>query len=104
MADNYVGNYPYNKFSIITYAPDKIGVYYCGVLNNDRSLGVLYVGRAKGENISIKSRLLEHFNNSEWPDVTHFGFCVCSTESEVENLEKTETIRLECPKYNKRIG
>ena len=104
MIGNYKGHYPFNESSILTNAPNNIGVYYCGILNSDGSLGVLYVGRAKGENVTIRSRLLEHLNNDKWYDVTHFGFYPCSSEEEIENFEKLEIAHLNIPKYNKRIG
>ena len=104
MISNYQGHYFFNESSIINNAPQNIGVYYCGVLENNGNLGVFYVGRAKGENVTIRSRLLEHFNNDKWYDVTHFGFCLCSSEEEIENFEKLEIARLNTPKYNKRIG
>ncbi|OGM01891.1 hypothetical protein A2115_00375 [Candidatus Woesebacteria bacterium GWA1_41_8] len=104
MIGKYNGHYSYDKPFIMTNAPDEIGIYYLGLLNGDGSLGVLYVGRAKGEDVSIKSRLLNHLNNNEWPDVTHFGFCICDSEGEATAHEVSETKRLNYPKYNQRAG
>ncbi len=104
MIGDYKGNFPYSKFSIITNAPQNIGIYYCGAMNENGSLGVFYVGRAKGESVTIRSRLLDHFNNGEWSDITHFGFRTCSIEAEVESIEKSEVVRLNIPKYNKKVG
>ena len=103
MVSEYKGHFSYDKLFINMSAPDSIGVYYMGVQNLDNSLGVLYVGRALGEGVTIKSRLLDHISKNEWPDVIRFGYTVCSTSQEVENLEKAEILRLN-PKYNQRIG
>ena len=104
MVNEYKGHFGYTKLSIVVNSPDEIGIYYMGILNSNGSLGVLNVGRAMGEQVTIKSRLLSHINSGEWPDITHFGFRVCSIPQEVEDLEKEETVRLGIPKYNKRIG
>lgn len=96
----YNGHYPYNKLSIISNAPDEIGVYFCGYISQaNGSLATLYVGRAKGENVTIKSRLLNHLNDDNWPGVNHFGFIICQTPKEAENLETLEIQRLK-PNYN----
>jgi len=95
----YSGNFLYNQPSVAVSAPDSLGVYYCGSLNQDRSLGALYVGRALGDGVTIKSRLRDHFSD-RWPDVTHFGFRICTTMKEAEDLESSEIQRLQ-PKYNK---
>ncbi len=76
-----------------------MGVYYCGYVNAQNVLEVLYVGRALGIGVSVKSRLLDHFRDDNWPGVTHFGFHACTTWQEAENLEAAEIKRLQ-PKYN----
>lgn len=103
MIYSYSGNYLYNKESVNTYAPLQQGVYYCGSLNSDGSLGTSYVGRAKGTGVTIRSRLQFHLDNDSWADVTHFGYRICTTDKEAEDLEKQETIRLN-PRRNKKIG
>lgn len=96
MISEYKGNYLYEKWSINHNAPDSIGVYYCGKLNSNNSLIPLYIGRSE---VSIKSRLLDHFQQDYWPDVTHFGYRTCSTKQEAEELETSE-IQKYRPKYN----
>ena len=56
------------------------------------------VGRGVGDG-GIRGRLLNHLRNDYWPDVTHFGYCVCSTAKEAEDFEASEIKRLQ-PKYN----
>jgi len=104
MIGKYMGNYTYDKQFINLNAPENIGVYYMGTLNNNGSLGTLYVGRAKGNAVSIKSRLLDHINNNEWPDITHFGYVVCTSEAEVEDLEKKRSSDVEILNTIKESG
>lgn len=103
MIGAYNGHYNYDKLFVEINTPDRTGIYYMGELNPNGSLGVMYVGRALGQNVTIKSRLLEHINNNEWPDVTHFGYLVCDNQTEIDNFEKIEIVKFH-PKYNKRIG
>ena len=44
----------------------------------------------------------QHLNdkNKKWPDVSHFGYRVCSTLKEAKELETSEIENLQ-PKYNK---
>lgn len=100
MTYQYMGNYPFNKLKITTFAPDSQGVYYCGFVKLDGSLGTLYVGRAKGTGVTIKSRLHDHFNYDRWGSVTHFGYILCTTDQDAINLEAYEIRRLQ-PTYNK---
>jgi excinuclease UvrABC nuclease subunit len=102
MIYQYKGNYAYNKLSITQYASDGIGVYYCGSKNADGSLFPLYIGRAKGENVSIKSRLLDHFRDDNWSDVSIFGYRECTTMKEAEDLEAAEIAKFK-PKYNTQL-
>lgn len=95
----YSGNYPYNRSSVTISAPDNIGVYYCGSLNQNGGLGTMYIGRALGDGVTIKSRLIDHLVD-KWTDVTHFGYRICTTKKEAEDLETNEIQRLQ-PKYNK---
>ena len=99
MIQSYAGSYPYNKDSITRYASDKLGVYYVGYLKGD-NLVTMYVGRAAGNGVSIKSRLLNHLSQDYWPEVSSFGFSVCDTKTEAENLEAQEINRLK-PPYNR---
>ena len=99
MISNYYGHYSYNSNSISRNAIDKIGVYYCGYIGKNGKLSTLYVGRAAGDGVTIRSRLFDHLNNNRWPDVSHFGFRVCDTKSEAIDLEAKEIARLK-PKYN----
>jgi len=99
MIYEYKGQYPYNVISVKNNAPDSIGVYYCGYPNASNVLIVHYVGRAMGDGVSISSRLLDHLREDNWSDTSHFGFRVCSTKEEAENLEAAEINRLK-PKYN----
>lgn len=85
------------------YAPNLLGIYYCGVLNPNGSLFPYYVGRAAGTNVSIKSRLSDHIRENDFPDATHFVYYVCATEAEAQQFEVGEIARLQ-PKYNKRVG
>ncbi len=102
MVGQYQGNYQFNSQSIQTFTPLMWGVYYCGHLNPNGSLNPGYIGRAAGEGVSIRSRLNDHLNDG-WIGITHFGFYVCSTSQEAEQLEATEISRFN-PRYNQRIG
>lgn len=99
MINSYSGHYAYNKASILQNASDNMGIYYCGYLGSGGKLYPLYIGRAKGDGVSIRSRLLDHIRDNHWPDITHFGYQVCSTKQEAENLEIQEIKRCN-PKYN----
>lgn len=102
MVGQYQGNFQFNSQSMQISAPLAWGVYYCGHLNPDGSLNPDYIGRAAGENVSIRSRLNDHLNDN-WTGVTHFGFYVCTTSQEAEQLEAREIARFN-PRYNQRIG
>lgn len=95
----YSGHFPYNGLSVATNATDNLGVYYCGYVNGNSALITLYVGRAAGDGVSVRSRLSDHLRNDSWRDVTHFGYRICSTKKEAEDLEAAEIQRLQ-PKYN----
>jgi hypothetical protein len=90
MVGSYQGNYSFNRFSISMAAPDDIGVYYCGWVDSGNLLHPLYIGRALGESTSIKSRLLNHLNDSSLEGVTHFGFRACDTATEASDFERQE--------------
>ena len=95
----YTGHFAYNKVSILQNAPYGIGIYYCGVVLKDGKLYPAYIGRAKGNGVTICSRLLDHIRDDNWPDITHFGYRPCITGQEAEDLEIQE-IRNYNPKYN----
>lgn len=99
MTHPYKGHYPYNNTVVGDWDSDATGVYYCGYILND-TLIVHYVGKAVAEG-GIRNRLLQHLGEDKWPDVTHFGYCVCTTTNEAETLEAAEIKRLQ-PKYNKQ--
>ena len=99
MTSKYSGHHPYNNFEISLFAPEGIGVYYLGIPNVENALVVHYVGRAKGEGVTIKSRLLAHLREG-LSDITHFGYILCNTAKEAEDLEAAEIVRLQ-PKHNK---
>jgi excinuclease UvrABC nuclease subunit len=61
---------------------------------------VLYVGRAVGKE-GIRGRLLQHLQEDYWPNVSHFGYCLCNTTKEAEEHEANEIKRLQ-PKHNKQ--
>ena len=101
MISQYQGPWAYNQASISTNAPDVKGVYYCGYISPKNTLATLYVG--KSEEDSIKNRLLNHLNQDNWTDVTHFGFKTGETNQEISNFEQQEIVRLN-PKYNQKVG
>ncbi len=99
MLQSYKGHYPYNKETVSGWDSNAIGVYYCGYPNGG-GLDVLYVGRATNYG-GIRTRLLQHLAEDQWRDVSHFGYCVCTTSEEAENFEASEIRRLQ-PRYNKQ--
>ena len=99
MIYEYRGNFQFEKNTIIQNAITDHGIYYCGYTNSQGSLVPLYIGRAVGDEVTIRSRLLEHNSSKNWPDVTSFGFQVCTTKAEAEQLEQDQ-IRKFQPKYN----
>ncbi len=101
MINQYKGNYQYSEISILISAPKEIGVYYVGILNREGELWPFYIGRAMGEGVTIKSRILDHLRENKWLDITHFGYQICSNKQEVEILEKKQILKYK-PKYNKQ--
>lgn len=98
MIHQYQGNYLYNQPTIDGWNSNRIGVYYCGSILPNGNLLPLYIGKGVGQD-GIKGRLLQHLNQDVWPDVTHFGYSVCDTSKEAEDLESAEISRFK-PKYN----
>ncbi len=99
MIGEYQGHFKYSKTDITKCDSSDGGVYYLGNINANGKLGVLYVGKAFGKD-GIRGRLLQHLNDNEWPDISHFGFKTCSTEKESLEFESIEIERLK-PKHNK---
>ena len=100
MIQSYKGHYHYNKKVVSDWNSTAIGVYYCGYPLTNGKLYVLYVGKATS-NEGIRGRLLQHLRENKWSNVSHFGYCVCSTSKESENFEASEIKRLK-PKHNKQ--
>lgn len=98
MIYKYQGAYAYNEDTVRNWDSTARGVYYCGFLNSNNNLVPLYIGRGIGED-GIRGRLLYHLREDKWDDVTHFGFCICSTDLEAEQHEKSEIEKFN-PKYN----
>ena len=96
---SYFGHHPFNAFSINLFAHTGSGVYYCGYINEHSQLVPLYIGRAAGLSVSVKSRLLDHLRDQLWDGITHFGYTPCSPEEAVawEAME----IKSRQPYYNK---
>ncbi|MCX6113169.1 MAG: hypothetical protein NTY22_07830 [Proteobacteria bacterium] len=93
--------YKYHKETVSNDAPDKIGVYYCGELDHLGNLIPHYIGRALGDEVTVKSRLLDHLrNDTHWKDATHFHYVLTNSAQETERLEAEEIKRCK-PKYNK---
>lgn len=84
--------------SIIRYCPDELGVYELG---NEEKI-TLYYGYGK-----IKTRLLEHLNQNDFPMSRYFRFELFETEEEcrlrkrllLHEYEKKHDI---LPVYNER--
>jgi len=100
MIYDYAGQYPYKDGVVRGWDSSAIGVYYCGYPLSNGLLATLYVGRAVGEG-GIRNRLMQHLQEDFWSDVNHFGYRVCTTVKEAEDLEASEIKRLQ-PKYNKQ--
>ncbi|MFH1088611.1 MAG: hypothetical protein V1719_02105 [Patescibacteria group bacterium] len=98
MVYQFKGPYSYNKRVVTDWNSNELGVYYCGYKNSAGSLYVLYVGRSIGDS-GIRGRILQHLSENKWPDVDHFGYCVCDTDRDAINFEIQEIDRLK-PKYN----
>lgn len=94
MISDFIGIFTFDEFSIKRNAPILMGVYYCGEQDGNKLL-VHYVGRAKGEDVSIRGRLLDHLRESVWNNVRHFAYKICTTKREAEMLEAEEILRLQ---------
>lgn len=102
MVHPYEGYYAYDEGVIKRWDSTAIGVYYCGYLTSENKLYPLYIGMSSSDN-GIRGRLLDHLREDSWPDVTHFGYQICDTAQEAENLESKEIgDRQSKPKYNKQ--
>lgn len=98
MIYDYQGHYDYDHDVINNWNSSDIGVYYCGFLATSGNLRPLYIGRAVGDE-GIRGRLLDHLRDDYWPDVTHFGYHVCSSATEAVRWEAEEIAKFK-PKYN----
>jgi len=98
MIQQYSGHHQYDHRVISDWAYSVIGVYYCGYLQANGMLFPLYVGKATGKE-GIRGRLLQHLQQSDLPGISHFGFCVCSSEKEADDFEANEIKRLQ-PRHN----
>jgi len=96
----YKGHYTYSQDVVSEWDSSAIGVYYCGYVDSDNKLSILYIGRGTGDD-GMRGRLLDHLQDDDWPDVSHFGYQVADTIKEVENWEAEEIARYK-PKYNKQ--
>ena len=94
----YQGHFLYNNPNINGLNSNEVGVYYCGYIAQSGNLIPLYIGKATGQE-GIRGRLLQHLSQDNWSDVTHFGYCICDTKIETDNLEGSE-INCYKPKYN----
>lgn len=95
----YSQSYLYHQTSVTDFAPLNWGVYYIGYVDNLGRLYPLYIGRASGIGVTIRSRLFDHLREIFWSDATHFCFRLCTTPSEAIFLETAEIQRFQ-PKYN----
>lgn len=99
MIYSFRGPFLYSKAIIESLDSNIIGVYYCGTKTDDNKLtAISYIGKGTGDG-GIRSRLLDHFNNDNWSDVTHFGYEKCDTAKEAEDHEADEIKRYQ-PKHN----
>jgi excinuclease UvrABC nuclease subunit len=99
MISVFKGNYKYNEKDVKLYAPDRQGVYYIGGWAADGFILIEYIGKAIGEGVSIKTKLLDHLSNNELKKLSHFAFRIITTEKEIEECEKSE-IKVYSPRYN----
>jgi excinuclease UvrABC nuclease subunit len=102
MNNQYFGNYSFDMHNIMTFASIYKGVYYCGNIGTYGQLIPWYIGRAVGDNVSIKSRLLDHLKEKKWSVVTHFGYRIFSSKEEAIIFEENE-IKNYNPFYNKQL-
>jgi len=99
MTGIYQGHFQFNQLGMLMSAPQAQGVYYCGSLNSQNQLIPAYIGRAKGNGVTINSRLNDHLRDDHWSGVTHFGYILCSTDQETIALEANEIASYK-PIYN----
>ncbi|MCK5022110.1 MAG: hypothetical protein KAR54_02590 [Candidatus Pacebacteria bacterium] len=101
MIGQFKGPYSYTKKIVEDWNSTVIGVYYLGIKTLENKLTVYYIGRAVGEG-GIRGRLLQHLNENEWSDITHFGYQTCDTEEEAIEFESEEIDKYK-PNHN-QIG
>ncbi len=100
MIHDFKGPYTYSEAVIKDWDSDAIGVYYCGTKTADNKLTPLYIGKGTGDG-GMRSRLLNHIAKDNWSDVTHFGYEICDTITEVEDYEAEEIAKYK-PEHNKQ--
>jgi len=100
MIYTFQGNYSFNYNTVNGWNSAAIGIYYCGYQLANGNLFPFYIGRAIGSE-GIRGRLLQHLSENKWPDVTVFGYIVCTTAQEALDLESREIARYR-PKYNEQ--
>ena len=98
MIYSYKGHYSYSDSIIRDWDSTDIGVYYCGYINTNDKLTILYIGKGTGED-GIRGRLLDHLRSDVWPNITHFGYHICDTKLEATEWEKKEIEKYK-PSYN----
>lgn len=98
MVHPYKGIYTFSQSVVNNWNSTSNGVYYCGYPSQEGKLIALYVGKTTGQG-GIRERLLQHLREGGWTGVTHFGYSVCDTSKEAEDLEASEIARIK-PKYN----
>ncbi|QQG42452.1 MAG: hypothetical protein HYW15_03005 [Candidatus Giovannonibacteria bacterium] len=93
----YNGHYSYDLTTVSGWESKVIGVYYIGYLSG-QNLTPVYVGKATGLD-GIRGRLLDHLNENNWSDASYFGYRICNSAAEAEQLEAAEIRRCQ-PRYN----
>ena len=96
--------YPFTEASIKANAPDKHGNY--ALIEGSE---VINIGRAAGDGVTIRSRLLSHLRGQEGPctkRATHFRFEANSRPNsrELELLDQYRRSHGRLPRCNERRG
>ena len=67
---------------------------------------VVYIGRAQGDECTVRDRLCDHLNNKLFSRVTHFRATASLNPKvhEVRLQESFEKANGRLPKYNQRVG
>jgi excinuclease UvrABC nuclease subunit len=94
---NYQGFFTYSSDSIWWSAPDLAGVYLLGHFNFLNRFTIDYAGMSS---VSIRDRVLRHYQEENWPEITHFAYRLCASEYEALTLEASAINQWQ-PKRNK---